>query len=183
MTDRPAEHGVAAFQTADKAVRIAENACAILAGVILLFMMVIVSLDAIFRYAFQAPIAWQYTLTEDYLMVAVVALSLSWGFRTGGFIRISGFAGAVPPMVRVVIYRAGLVLSFLYVLALAWTGGKTFLRVWTSGEVKIGVIDWPVYLSWVWVPIGCGLLAIRVLLMSVAPSSELLVDPHADDEI
>ncbi|ABL71289.1 TRAP transporter small permease [Paracoccus denitrificans] len=173
----------AIYRSVDRVVSVLENICAILAGIILLFMMVIVSLDAIFRYLFHAPIAFQYTLTEDYLMVAVVSLALSWGFRTGGFIRITGITNMLPGWMQAFVFRLGLVLGFLYVFALAWTSGGAFQKVWTTGEVRIGVIDWPVYLSWIWVPLGCGLLAIRVLLTAFAPAAEICADPHAESEI
>lgn len=183
MTAIPATDQGAVYRRVDHVVRVLEDACAILAGIILLFMMVIVTLDAVGRYAFHAPIAFQYTLTEDYLMVAVVTLALSWGFRTGGFIRITGVTNLLPIGPRVLLFRFGLILSFLYVFALTWSGGAAFYKVWSTGEVRIGVIDWPVYLSWIWVPVGCGLLAARVLLSAFASPAEVCADPHSEDEI
>lgn len=163
----------------DRMLRPIENLAALFAAVMMLIAMLLVSADALMRYAFNAPLTFQYTLTEQYLMVALVCLPLSWGFRTGGYIRIEGLVSRFPPKSREYVLRAGLILSAVYVAVLAWTAGEHFWTSYTTGEVMFGVIDWPVAWSWVWVPIGCGLLALRLLLATFGPASQLQADPHA----
>lgn len=150
-----------------------EDLAAVLAGAIMLIAMALVSLDALLRYLFAAPLSFQYYLTEKYLMVGMIALPLSWGFRTGGYIRIEGLVQVLPRGLRVAILRAGLLLSAAYVAVLAWLGGAHFLSAVRKDEVVIGVIDWPVSWSWIWIPAGCGLLALRLLLAATGPAAGL----------
>ncbi|WP_323032441.1 TRAP transporter small permease [Paracoccus sp. (in: a-proteobacteria)] len=167
----------------DRILRPIENIAALLGAAMMLIAMVLVSADALMRYAFNAPLTFQYTLTEQYLMVALVCLPLAWGFRTGGYIRIEGLIDRLPQALREKVLRAGLITSAVYVAALAWTAGGHFWKAYTTGEVMFGVIDWPVAWSWVWVPVGCWLLAARLLLMSFGPRTQLEADPHAGEHV
>jgi len=167
----------------DRCLRPFENAAVVLAAIILLCAMFLVAFDALLRYAFNAPLVFQYTLTEEYLLVALITLAMPWGYRTGGYIRITGAADKLPAAARNGVFRGGLLISFAYVAVLAWTGGNQFLKVYQSGEARIGIIDWPVWLSWIWIPIGCGLLALRLLLTALGPASELHVEHDPVEEI
>lgn len=174
-------NGGTLFALCDRALCWMENLAAALAGAIMLLAMVLVSLDALLRYVFGAPLTFQYYLTEKYLMVGMVALSLSWGFRTGGYIRIEGLVEALPRGLRALVLRVGLLLSAAYIAVLAWLGGAYFLSAVRKGEVVMGVIDWPVSWSWIWIPVGCGLLALRLLLAAVGPNGGLTVKSvHAE---
>lgn len=163
----------------DRILRPLENLAALMAAVMLMAAMVLVSADALMRYAFNAPLAFQYVLTESYLMVALVCLPLAWGFRTGGYIRIEFLLNSLPEKPREIVMRVGLIISAAYVAVLGWTAGEHFWGSYTSGEVMFGVIDWPVAWSWVWIPIGCGLLALRLLLTTFGPPAQLKPDPRA----
>jgi hypothetical protein len=44
-----------------------------------------------------------------------------------------------------------------------------FHKAYVDDEFVMGVIDWPVAWSWVWVPVGCLLLALRLLVDCTAP--------------
>lgn len=174
-------HGGKLHALLDRSLCWMENVAAAFAGAIMLLAMVLVSLDALLRYIFGAPLTFQYYLTEKYLMVGMVALSLSWGFRTGGYIRIEGLVQALPRGLLVSILRAGLVLSAGYIATLAWLGGAYFLSAVRKNEVVMGVIDWPVSWSWVWIPVGCGLLTLRLLLVATGPDAGLVAGTvHAE---
>lgn len=147
----------------DGALRAAETALAVIAGIVIAFTMVLVSTDAILRHVFSSPLGWQFMLTESYLMVAGVALALPWGYRTGGRIRIMLLMERVPAGPRRLILRAGNLVAVPYLAVFTW---KTLERTWEAfaeGDVMMGVIDWPVAWSWVWIPMGLGLLTLRVL--------------------
>src|SRR5690606_16258347 len=150
-----------------------ENIFAGIAGAIMLVAMVLVSLDALLRYFAGAPLSFQYYLTEKYLMVGMIAMCLSWGFRTGGYIRIEGLVRAFPAGLSDPLLRTGLLLGAGYMAVLAWLGGKYFLDALRKDEVVIGVIDWPVAWSWIWIPAGCGLLALRLLVDAFGPAARL----------
>lgn len=165
----------------DRAFRPVENLAAQVAAILLVAAMLLVSADALMRYAFHAPLKFQYTLTESYLMIAIVCLPMAWGFRTGGYIRIEALLSRLPSAGRSLLIRMGLVVSAVYVGALGWAAFKHFWSAWLSDEVMFGVIDWPVAWSWFWIPLGILLLTIRLLLIAVGPDSQLQADPHAGE--
>lgn len=157
-----------------------ETAAAILAGALLLAAMVLVSVDVLMRYAFGAPLSFQYALTENYLLVGLICLALPWGYRTGGYIRIRAFMDRLAPGGRTCLLRIGILLSACYMAVLAWLGARYAWAAWIHDEYQLGVIDWPVSWSWAPIPVGCGLLALRLGLQSCGPAGQLHM-VHADE--
>ena len=154
----------------DGVLRRIEAVSAILAGVMLLAIMTLVSLDALLRHLFAAPLTFQLPLSESYLLVACVMLSLAWGFRRGGSVQVTFLIDRLPPAVVGPVLRLGLAAASAYLFALAWWSFVKFHDAWVRDEVVMGVIDWPVGWSWMWVPPGCLMLSLRVLVDATAPT-------------
>lgn len=110
-----------------------------------------------------------------------MTLPMAWAFREGAYIRVVGFTEPLPPLARQLVLRCGLLLSFVYVSMLAVLSFQHFLQVFLRGDTYMGVYDWPVWLSWVSVPIGTGLLALRVLACAFGPTEDLHRDPAAEE--
>lgn len=156
----------------------AENIAAIAAGCAVLAAMVLVSVDAILRHVFGMPLTFQLHLTQHYLLVSLTMLGLSWGYRNGGAIQITLLTENLPAAVVGPLVRIGLLLSSVYLAVLAWRAALVFHRAWTRDSVIMGVIDWPVAWSWIWIPIGCGLLAVRLLVDASAPRLRPIGSSH-----
>ncbi|UEM24493.1 TRAP transporter small permease (plasmid) [Skermanella mucosa] len=169
----PAFHG-----RVDQVLARVENVAAVGAGAAAVTAMVLVSLDVIMRYAFASPLTFQMYLTQYYLLVAMVMLALPWGYRTGGAIQIRLLLAALPAPLSDTITRIGLMVSAGYLLAVTWRGWLTFSEALANDEVIMGVIDWPVAWSWIWVPIGCGLLALRLVVDAAAPTLRPIGNAH-----
>ncbi|HVZ51506.1 MAG TPA: TRAP transporter small permease [Pseudolabrys sp.] len=167
-------------RTIDRGFRRVETAAAILAGFMMIAMMVLVSADALLRRGFGQPLTFQLTLSESYLIVAMVMLSLAWGFRRGGTIQVRLLLDILPERAANVITRAGLAASSIYMIVLAMRAWSPFYRAWIDNEVTMGVIDWPVAWSWIWVPLGCAMLALRLALDATAPVLAV-ADNHAGE--
>lgn len=183
MSREPTRTGSGLHRALDRSLRYLELGALAIAAVFMLATMLLVSFDALLRYMFNAPLLFQYTLTEDYLLVGLVCLSLSWGYRTGGYIRINGVATLLPPRLAEWIVRAGLLFSAGYVATLGWKGGEEFVKSYISGEAKIGAVAWPVWASWIWIPVGLGLLTLRLLLAAFGPAEDLDHEHEPAEEI
>lgn len=144
-----------------------EDSCAIAAGVALVVAILLVSANALSRHLFSAPIEFQLELTQSYLLVMLITLALPWGFRQGGFIRISLLADLFGKRLWHWVYRVGLLVSAGYLTLLGYEAAVVFFNAWTKNHLIMGVIDWPVAWSWIWIPIGCWLLAMRTFLMAL----------------
>ena len=167
-------------QTIDHGLRRVENAAVVVAGGTLVIVMVLVSTDAVLRRGLGRPLTFQLALSENYLLVILVMLALAWGYRRGGTIQVRLLLDRLPKLLADSVMRIGLAVSSFYMLTLAWLAWAPFYRAWTHHEVILGVIDWPVAWSWIWVPIGCGLLGVRLAVDATAPV--LSIPGHHGDE-
>lgn len=147
--------------------------------------MALVSTDAVLRRGFDHPLTFQLPLSENYLLVALSMLSLAWGYRKGGSIRVHLLIDLLPVRVAVMLLRAGLAVAAVYIMALAVLSWSTFHEALVNNEVEMGVIDWPVAWSWFWIPVGCGMLSLRLALDVFKPGEELLLpsDDHSSKEV
>lgn len=146
-----------------------EDVAVVIGGVAIVAAMLLVSADALLRYAFAAPLAFQLHVTEFYLLPASLMMALAWGYRNGGTIQIKLLIVVLPDWVVNPMTRILLAAASVYMAYLAWRSYFVFARAWRRNEVVMGVFDWPVSLSWVWIPIGCGLLAARLMIEATAP--------------
>lgn len=163
---------------ADAGLQIIENIAAVIAGCAAMVVMVLVTCDAMFRYVLNTPLTFQHHLTQFYLLVMLGALPLAWGYRTGGSIQVSLLIERLPAVVSAPLIRLGLLASSLYLGAIAWRSSLEFYAAWSQGRQIMGVIDWPVAWSWVWIPVGCGLLALRLIVDATAPTLRPIGNCH-----
>lgn len=181
MSDRSVSSG-GAFHRLDTLLRPVETVAAVFGGVVMLTAMVLTSLDALMRYTLNSPIPFNFFLTENYLMVALVCMPLAWAFREGGYIRIVFFYAILPRPLGTLLLRAGLFAGFLLIADLAWLAGHQWYKSYATNEIIMEVLDWRMSWSWIWVPIGLGLLALRLLLNVFGPEASLIVRHELEEE-
>lgn len=151
--------------------------------VALLAMMVFVSIDAISRYVFAKPLQFQYELTENYLMVAAILLPLAHVTRNGKHIAVDAFHHLLPSVIIRPLSIFGNIAMIALLAAVTYESGIKAYDAFRLRESTFGVIDWPVGWSRIWVPLGCGLFALRLLFdtcMNRDPTAH--ADLHEGDE-
>ena len=141
-----------------------ENLLSWFAGLCVFVMMVLVSSDAIGRYAFQSPLTFQFDFTTHYLMVIVGVLSLSRAEREGAMIRIKAATHILPESAHGLLYAFNNLIAAAVFAVMAFASGKRTLETYHDGDVLFGVIDWPVWLSHIWVPVAAGALTLRLII-------------------
>ncbi len=156
----------------------AERLAMILAVAALLLIMTLMTADALARYGLNRPLSFVFELVGSYLMVAAFFLALSHTLREDGHVSIDGMVKLLPARLRhavaVVVWLLAVVffvLVFIEGIGLTWEN-------WQSGAAKMGAILWPKWLSAIFVPIGVGLLILR-LLHRLLESLLLAVRPAA----
>lgn len=125
--------------------------------------MFITTLNALGRYIFNRPIAGAYEFTELYLMVIMVFLSISFTWRAKGLISITIFSDKFPQVLRNIVYFLVLILGIFFFFLIGYEGFLSTYTAWTKNQVVSGLIPWPMYLSIVWIPIGCLMVVLRML--------------------
>ncbi|MCA0941840.1 TRAP transporter small permease [Salipiger pacificus] len=129
----------------------------------LLVVVVLINADILMRLVLHTPVQFQFELTELYLMPALATLSLSRVFRDGGHLALDFVPEHLPGVLGVVVDKLRLLLPALFFGLVAWMSGKFALHAFQRGEVEYGVVDWPLGWAYAIVPLGCGVLVLRLI--------------------
>lgn len=135
-------------------------------GIAVLCMVIImltISYDAIARYVFNSPLPWAFDLVTYYLMITAVYGALASTFTHGDHVAITLFQPMIPRRLRIVIESVCSVLVAIVFLVIAYGAGHATHEAYLRNEFLPGYIVWPAWLSQLPVPIGCALLALRLL--------------------
>lgn len=139
-----------------------EDALGWLAALAMIAMMLVVFCDVLMRYIFHSPLSWAYDLISLYLVAAVFYFSLSAAYSEGAHVNVDILQQALP--------KAGIRLSEIITTAvgtvifglIAWFGALKTIDAFTENDVLSGAIPWPTWPANALVPLGCGLLALRL---------------------
>ncbi|NKB21339.1 MAG: TRAP transporter small permease subunit [Alphaproteobacteria bacterium] len=149
---------------------------AILAGVTLLFLMLLTVYAVVMRYIFNAPILWALDVGRMGLVV-LVFFGLGYCGLTGGHIAVDFISVLAPPkLVRVsdVIIRSG---CFVLIALMAWQGFKQGLDAIEMGE-GTNELEIPLFPFFGVVALGSAIYCIVLLLqVSRAARREPMDDP------
>lgn len=137
----------------------------------LLIMMLSISVDSLGRYAFNRPLQGSFEFTSLYLMVILTFLAMPGAYSAGAMVRLDVFAATLSKIPwhfseRINTFAGAAVFGFI-----AWHAGLEAIDKFVSKDTTFGVIQFPLYWSYVWVPLGCGLMAIRLAHEFVFPVS------------
>ena len=153
---------------------ILEDASMFLAGLCLAAIMLIVFSDAAMRYLLNAPFSWSYDFVSKYLMIAAMFFALARTLRDGAHINIDFFTQYMSPMVR----RISLILCNLAVLPvfciMFYAGFSATRDAYVDNLYDASLINWPLWPSYIFIPIGVGLLTLRVIVQTAELSADII---------
>lgn len=150
-----------------------------IAKIAVIVMMILITFDAFGRYVFNQPIPGGYKLVESYLLVMVVFLSLSYVMKMNGHINVTLLIDRFPYKVKKVIENILLLFALLFILLLAYVSLNQTIEAYQKNLTELGIIEWPVWLVYVWVAIGSVLFIIRILIQIV----ESIFSRHEEKEM
>ena len=134
-----------------------------LSAVIILFLMVYVLLEVLMRYAFNSPLPGHLEGAE-LLLPMIVFFAVSYTQERNGHVGMSLVVDALPIRIQRVTNIFTLGLSVLTCAVLAYFGAKQAFFAYEIDDVTMTPPYWPIWPSAAIVPIGYGLLALRMLL-------------------
>jgi TRAP-type C4-dicarboxylate transport system permease small subunit len=142
-----------------------EKLTSAIAACFMFAIMIIVFADVVMRYVFNRPFSWAYDLISLYIMAGVFFLSLS-----GVDILLPRFSAAIQRLCIIISNLVGLAIF----IPITWLGYLRALDNLSSGDVLAGAIPWPTWASAAFVPVGAGILALRLAVHLVANTASLL---------
>jgi TRAP-type C4-dicarboxylate transport system permease small subunit len=151
----------------DRAFSGLERFASALAAVAMFLIMAIVTSDVALRYLFNRPWGWSYDFISLYVIVGLFFLALSRTFAVNGHISVDLLHHYLSPTARrcceliVCVLSAGL-------FALMTKAGA--VRTWehfVDSDVLAGAFPWPAWASAVFVPLGAGMITIRLVISAL----------------
>lgn len=129
-------------------------------------MMLIVSYDALSRYAFNAPLPWAFELITYYLLITALYMAVSTTFARGDHINIDLFRLLMPTWLRTRLDAIwGLMAAAVFGL-IAWGAWDEMLHAYSRNEFLPGYITWPAWVSYLPILVGTFILVLRLLVHS-----------------
>ncbi len=142
-----------------------ENAAMAVVAAALFTTMLLTVVDVVCRYLLNAPLTFAYDFVGQYLLVAAFFLAISYTLRVNGHMSVDLLTTALKSArARTTLRIVGDVLALLLFVALIHASGATAWTAWSTGEVDLQALSLPVWWSRGLVPLGCGLLALRLAL-------------------
>jgi TRAP-type C4-dicarboxylate transport system permease small subunit len=152
------------MQIFDRWLRRIEQVAMLLVAAALFSMMMITVVDVVLRYAFNAPFSWSYDVIGNYLLVILFFLALSYTLREQGHIALDLVVRKIASVrARAALALIGDVLALAFFVGILYEGAVTTRSDWVNHYLLPGVVPLPTWLAHVFVPIGCGIIALRIL--------------------
>jgi TRAP-type C4-dicarboxylate transport system permease small subunit len=135
---------------------------ALLAGVMVIFLIIIVTADTFLRYIFNSPILWAVDAVEAILLY-ILFLGAAWLLRDEGHVMVEIVFQRMNPNVQDLLNVVTSILGVIMCLALTWFAGKATWGNFQRGVLIMGGITYPKYLLLAPVPLGSFLLSVQFL--------------------
>jgi TRAP-type transport system small permease protein len=133
-------------------------------SIICLFaIMVIVALDGLFRQFFDSPIIGAYELVEKYLMAAMVFPAIGYTWAKRGHIGVTLALEKMPKAVQNITHLITILLAVTVMGLIGYTGAEKTILAFTGNHLTSGLIRWPLWLAYIWMPVGSFLFCLRLI--------------------
>ena len=133
---------------------------AVMAGVLLVWLMVSVVVSVLMRNLGIQPYAWLFTSAE-YALLYMTMLGAPWLVREKGHVHIELVTAALPPRVRRLVSRLGALACVLVCVVLAWKGADLFLTNIARNDFDVRAYFYPRWLLTITFPLAFGVMALE----------------------
>ena len=142
--------------------KVEKRACQIAAGLVLV-MIFPTTFDIFMRYIMEEPLPAIFQLTE-FMMVGVVYLGISYVQSIKEHIKIEMATSWLPQRGQDLLDMFGYLVGLFLSATITWQSGRLAWEAWVTQDYTMGIIHFPLWPAKSIIPIGCGLLFIRLLV-------------------
>jgi len=136
------------------------NSLGALSGILIAYVLLIMSLDVIMRFFFNRPMVWQSDITI-YIMVYITFLGTAWLLKKGGHVSIDMLVERLDPPSRAILGIFSSIIGIITTLILTWYGVITVIETFQAGSFYFAQIYIPRFLILGIIPLGSCLLFIQ----------------------
>jgi len=153
----------------ERSLSVFDRAFLLVAQAAILAMMITICTDSLGRYLFNRPMRGSYEITSLYLMVILVFMAMPATYASGGHIRLDLLRGVLARVPGMIPERLNAAMAACAFGLLAWYAGGEAIDRFVHRRTTLGIIQFPLYWSYVWVPLGCALLTLRLGIEVIYP--------------
>lgn len=165
------------MKAAQKVLAFIEKVFVFVAGASMLLMMLLTTFDLLARKFLDYSIPSLYEFTEDYLMVGLIFLTVSYVYTQGAHVRVTLFERVLPRRFRLVwekVHQLMTLVLFFFIMVKGWDAA---VRAYEFNEMSNSVLAYPLAPALMLVPVGSALLCLRVI--QALFNGLKLQDPHS----
>lgn len=133
-----------------------------LAGVLLIFVMLVVCAEIVLRYFFHSPTLWVLEISEV-LLLYITFLGTAWLLRREGHVKIDMLLTRLPLRTQALLNITTSTIGAIMWLALTWYGIVVTLDLFQRGISTPTVLHLPRFAIILIIPVGSLMLAIQFL--------------------
>lgn len=133
-----------------------------IAGYLLFFMMLLITVDVTRRYLFNNPIAGTLEGTE-FLMVFVVFCSMAYVQQQKQHIRVELVTSRLPRTMQALLAIATLIIAALFFCGIAWYSWIAAMSSLEYNEASEGLVQIPIYPPKFAIAIGSAIMVLQLL--------------------
>ena len=175
--DGPVKNGAPAtnlIARSDRVLRRIEKFGVGIAGIMMFLIMLIVVVDVVLRYFFNAPLYWSYELISFYLMVGLFFFALSDTLASHAHVSVDILHQYLPVQLRHAAEFIGYAASIPVFAGILYMSCIATWESWRGADVLAGHIAWPTWLAQVCVPLGVAVILLRMILRCVGHGLSLV---------
>jgi TRAP-type C4-dicarboxylate transport system permease small subunit len=169
------------MNAAEQFIKKIEKLFEIITAMLMLLIMLIVVADVSMRYFFNSPLIWAYDMIGLYLMAGVFFLSISNTYAEHKHIGIDILVAKFSPNGRRLVEILTSVASIPLFFLIAKVGAERAYTNWIEGDAMAGLIAWPTWIASMLVPLGVGLLVLRLTYRLVGQIASLATGKNVVD--
>lgn len=151
-----------------------ETAFLYLTSLGLFLIMMVIVVDVVMRYMFNAPLSWSFDLISMYLVTLVFFPALADTFSRGGHIKVDMFDAFRRTRFFALFEIVGYLIAIVFFALIFWKMFETGLEAFLEKEVVDGAIPWPTWPPQAFGAVGVGLLIISMVIGIAARIQALL---------
>ena len=138
------------------------GALAILAGIIIIFIMLSIASDVVGRTFLNRPIIWVIEISEICL-VAITFLGAAWLLKREGHVKLDILVNHLNPRSQALLNAITSIVGAIICLAVVWYGAKVSWDHFQRGLVAYSLLGPPTFPRYTIIAVGSFLLSIQFL--------------------
>lgn len=163
----------------------AERALNYASAMFIMVMMLVITASVITRNLFNRPLPGTYE-TAELLMLGLIFLGMAYVQSRRRHIAVTFVHQWLPRPVRYSVDLLTLALAIAFWAAFTWESAQRAALSWEIREFRMGVVRFPLYPAWTVLPVGAGLLTVRLtvdlLLVAIRGPEALQQDQAPGDD-